>query len=129
MSISKQKGAKENNEAPLRDLALDYLSVKGFRSIKSIEKLDLRPLNLLIGANGSGKSNLMAVFSLLRTLRQGKLVEYADSHGGASKTLHFGSKVTREIELEISFKDGTNGYHVGLSPTADDRFYVHDEWC
>jgi predicted ATPase len=41
---------------------LDYITVKGFRSIKSIEKLELGPLTVLIGANGSGKSNFVGVF-------------------------------------------------------------------
>ncbi|MGA2706164.1 MAG: AAA family ATPase [Isosphaeraceae bacterium] len=108
---------------------MDYLTVKGFRSIKSIEKLELRPINVLVGANGSGKSNFLGVFAFLRFLRQGHLVDYTDRAGGAEKILHFGSKVTKEIELEISFRDGTDAYHVALSPTADDRFYVHDEWC
>ena len=63
------------------------------------------------------------------SLRQGHLVDYTDRAGGAEKILHFGSKVTEEIELEISFRDGINGYHVALSPTAEDRFYVHDERC
>ncbi len=37
--------------------------------------------------------------------------------------------MTQQIELEISFRDEKNGYHVELSPTSEDRFYVHDEWC
>ncbi|MBV8129366.1 MAG: AAA family ATPase [Planctomycetaceae bacterium] len=108
---------------------MDYLTVKGFRSIKSIERLELRPINVLVGANGSGKSNFVGVFAFLRDLRQGHLVAYTDAAGGAEKILHFGSKVTKEIELEIAFRDGINGYHVALSPTAEDRFYVHDERC
>ncbi len=129
MSIVNQTRAEGHEESELRDLPLDYISVKGFRSIKSIEKLALRPLNVLIGANGSGKSNLLEVFRFLKELRSGNLVQYADANGGASKVLHFGSKVTQQIELEISFRDEKNGYHVELSPTSEDRFYTHDEWC
>ncbi|MBV8130093.1 MAG: AAA family ATPase, partial [Planctomycetaceae bacterium] len=62
---------------------MDYLTVKGFRSIKSIEKLELRPINVLVGANGSGKSNFLEVFAFLRFLRQGHLVVYTDRAGGA----------------------------------------------
>lgn len=36
---------------------LDYISIKGFKSIASVEKVALRPINVLIGANGSGKSH------------------------------------------------------------------------
>jgi len=107
--------------------ALDYLTVKGFRSIKSIENLELRRINVLVGANGSGKSNFVGVFAFLGVLRQGQLVAYTDAAGGAERILHFGSKVTQEIELEISFCDRINGYHVALSPTSEDRFRVHNE--
>jgi predicted ATPase len=54
---------------------------------------------------------------------------YTAAKGGAAKILHFGPKITGEIELEISFRDGEKGYRVALSPTTEDRFYVHDEWC
>lgn len=34
---------------------IDYITVKGFKSIASVENLNLRALNVLIGPNGSGK--------------------------------------------------------------------------
>jgi predicted ATPase len=37
---------------------LKRIQLKGFRSIKEMD-LELRSLNVLIGANGSGKSNLI----------------------------------------------------------------------
>jgi len=129
VAIGGQQDTSENGPAPGKKGELDYLTVKGFRSIKSIERLELRPINVLVGANGSGKSNFVGVFAFLRVLRQGHLVAYTDGAGGAEKILHFGSKVTGEIELEISFRDGIYGYHVALSPTAEDRFYVHNERC
>ena len=53
--------------------ALDHISVAGFKSISSIEKLALARINILVGANGSGKSNFIEVFSLLRDISQGHL--------------------------------------------------------
>ncbi len=53
-AISNQTGADDRKGSQIQDLALDYLTVKGFRSIKAIDKLRLQPLNVLIGANGSG---------------------------------------------------------------------------
>ena len=41
---------------------LDTITVKGFKSIASIEKLKLGAINVLIGPNGSGKSNFIGVF-------------------------------------------------------------------
>ena len=43
---------------------LKNLKIRGFRSIKEMT-LELRPLNVLIGANGAGKSNLIAFFKLV----------------------------------------------------------------
>ena len=42
---------------------LESISIKGFKSIRDVE-VELRDINVLIGANGSGKSNFLEVFSL-----------------------------------------------------------------
>ena len=54
-------------------LALDYISIRGFKSIASIDKLPLKPVNVLIGSNGSGKSNFIGLFSFLHAVREGRL--------------------------------------------------------
>jgi predicted ATPase len=104
-------------------LNIDHITVKGFKSIRSVEKLELRPINVLIGANGSGKSNFIGLFSFLRDIREGRLQNYVTRSGGAGKVLHFGSKVTKQIEIDISFKEGVNAYNLLLSPTDDDSLY------
>ena len=45
---------------------LDHITIKGFKSLADIEKLELNDVNVLIGANGSGKSNFIEAFSFLR---------------------------------------------------------------
>jgi predicted ATPase len=107
--------------------ALDYISIKGFRSIREIEKLELRPINILIGANGCGKSNFVDVFSFLNSIRQGKLRGYVEQRGGANTILHFGSRVTSEIEITLSFQNGVNGYDITLATTDLDTLYVKNE--
>jgi predicted ATPase len=52
---------------------LDFITVKGFKSIASIERLPLRPVNILIGPNGSGKSNFIGVFSRQTQVHEGEL--------------------------------------------------------
>ena len=44
------------------------LTIEGFKSIQRLENFELRPLNVLIGANGAGKSNFVGFFYLLREL-------------------------------------------------------------
>jgi predicted ATPase len=109
--------------------ALDYISIKGFRSIREIETLELRPINILIGANGSGKSNFVSVFSFLNSIRQGHLRSYTAKRAGADRILHFGPRTTSRIEIEVSFNNGKNGYGLTLSPTEINTFYVQEEKC
>jgi predicted ATPase len=108
--------------------ALDYITIKGFKSIASVEKLPLRPINLLIGPNGSGKSNFVAVFSFLQAIRQGHLKDYVATAGGAEKVLHFGSKTSKEIVCHVSFEGELNQYKLELSPTGDDGLVPSSEF-
>lgn len=106
---------------------LDEITVKGFKSIASMQKLKLRPINIVIGPNGAGKSNLIGVFAFLHSLREGRLQEYVRRSGGADQVLHFGSKVTSEIVIHVSFLGGENQYRVVLKPTDDDSLYPSSE--
>ena len=51
--------------------AIHTLSIAGFRSIRHLENLQLSNLNVLIGANGAGKSNVVAYFRMLSELVEG----------------------------------------------------------
>jgi predicted ATPase len=104
-------------------LNIDHITVKGFKSLRSVEKLELRPINVLIGSNGSGKSNFIGMFSFLRDIREGRLQNYVTRSGGAGKILHFGSKTTKQIEIDISFKEGINAYNLLLAPSDNDSLY------
>lgn len=106
---------------------IDSISVEGFKSIASNQAVKLRPINVVIGPNGAGKSNLIGVFSFLHALREGRLQDYVRRSGGAEQILHFGSKVTSEIVIHVSFLDGQNQYRITLKPTADDSLYVAQE--
>ncbi len=106
---------------------LDYITIKGFKSIASIEKLALEPINLLIGANGSGKSNFISAFGFLHAVGEGRLQDFVRTGGGAEQLLHFGSKNTEKIEFHISFSSQVNQYRIILEPTEDDSLYPSDE--
>ncbi|MCI0379057.1 MAG: AAA family ATPase [Gemmataceae bacterium] len=110
---------------------IDYVTIKGFRSFRTIEKLSLRPINVLVGANGSGKSNFVAAFAFLQAIRQAKLQDYVATKGGAETILHFGARETKLLQVEVSFEAAGNGYHIELSPTVDDKLQVRvpNEYC
>ena len=113
--------------------ALDYITIRGFKSIASIEKLALKPINVVIGPNGSGKSNFIGAFGFLHEICEGRLQEYVIAGSGAEKVLHFGSKNTKEVELQLFFRrvdgwpHGAAGYTLKLSPTADDGLFPSAE--
>ncbi|WP_343639482.1 AAA family ATPase [Roseateles sp.] len=100
---------------------LDWITVKGFKSIASIEKLKLGAINVVIGANGSGKSNFIGVFSFLHALKAGHLEEYTLNAGGANRVLHFGAKKSKHLSVRVAFEGEKNQYSVLLSPTTTDE--------
>ena len=110
-------------------LELDYITVKGFKSIAAIEELRLGAMNVLIGPNGSGKSNFIGVFSFLNALRSGKLQDYVIRAGGADKVLHFGSRETDSLHLHISFQEGKNQYEIELNPAGADDLVPGSEFA
>ncbi len=110
-------------------LALDWITIQGFKSIASIERIQLTPVNLIIGANGSGKSNFVSAFSFLNTLREGNLQTSVKTAGGANRILHFGAKTTGSLLFEISFGGGVNRYKIDLIPTDDDTLVPFNEIC
>jgi predicted ATPase len=96
---------------------LDTITVKGFKSIAEIDQLKLGAINVIVGPNGSGTSNFIGVFSFLNAIREGRLQEYVKRAGGAEKVLHFGSKITKNLHIRISFREGQNQYEIELQPT------------
>jgi predicted ATPase len=109
--------------------ALDYITIQGFKSIASVEKLPLKPINVMIGPNGAGKSNFIGVFSFLHEIREGRLRDYVTAAGGAEKVLHFGSKATRQVYFQIGFRNGVKEYELKLSPTDDDGLFPSSEFA
>ncbi len=105
--------------------ALNGIIIEGFKSIAFIEQT-LRPLNVLIGANGSGKSNFIDAISLLRSTSKGHLQRYTSQAGGADRILHFGSKMTRKIVIQFLFDHEESFYMLELRPDNADGLYLSD---
>ncbi|HEY7098155.1 MAG TPA: AAA family ATPase [Terriglobales bacterium] len=106
--------------------AINRLTIEGFKSIRKLEDFELRSLNVMIGANGAGKSNFVAFFRLLREMIDQRLQFAVTTEGGADACLHMGPKVTQQIVGKFYF--GDNGYQFVLQPTVDgSRFVFADE--
>src|SRR6266849_2833190 len=102
------------------------LTIEGFKSIRKLEEFELRPLNVLIGANGAGKSNFVGFFRLLKELIEQRLqVAVATMEGGADRCLYLGPRVTKAFSAKLRF--GNNGYEFSLVPTIDNRLIFREE--
>ncbi len=95
------------------------LSVEGFKSIRELKNFELNNLNVLIGANGAGKSNFINLFRLLNEIYEQRLQLYVQKQGGPDSLLRFGRKETDNIKIHVEF--GVNGYLFHLVPTNDNR--------
>jgi predicted ATPase len=104
------------------------MRIKGFKSIQD-QELEFAPLNVFIGGNGAGKSNLVGVFHFLRRIVDQQLQTYTGEAGGANAILHFGRKKTGSLSVNIEFRSDTHGntYEFVLLPTDQDRFIFDAE--
>lgn len=96
-----------------RRIYMDYIEIKGFKSIKNL-RIDFKPINIFIGANGSGKSNFISFFEFLNRLYNQNLSEYISSKGGEDKVLHKGMQNTTQLYFRTEFENGKNGYTATL---------------
>lgn len=79
---------------------MDYIRINGYKSFKNLS-VQLHPINLLIGANGAGKSNFLSLFEMLGNVYEKRLAAYVAQVGGVDKLLYQGRKVTEHIDLEL----------------------------
>jgi len=100
---------------------LRRVTIEGFKSIASAD-LTLGDLNLVIGANGSGKSNLMGVFRLLERVLTHNLQLYVASE--PDRLLHHGRKTTPALALDFAFTH--NSYGFKLKPVQDTLIFEYE---
>lgn len=103
---------------------LSRLVLKGYKSIAECA-LPMGAINVLIGANGAGKSNFIGFFKLIGRILDEQLQVYVGDVGGPDAVLHYGRKKTESLDAELYF--GNNGYRFKLKPTQDNRMmFAHE---
>jgi len=107
---------------------LQHIKLKGFRSIRELD-LALKPLNILIGSNGAGKSNFISFFKFMNKLQEGELQLHLRTQlNGADRSLFFGRKTTDRLAIDLHFSPNGYGYLAELVPSSDDTLVFAKEF-
>lgn len=113
------------------EIRLKNFTIKGYKTIYSIEHFEPRNINILIGPNGSGKSNFISFFRFLSWMlnSDGKLQEHVAYLGGANDILFDGADITKNIEfhIELETSKGINEYAFSLMFAKPDKLVFKEE--
>lgn len=108
---------------------IQRLVLENFKSIRRAD-IPFSGLDVLIGLNGSGKSNLLSFFSMLGHVRTGNLQGFVQTRsGGASALLHCGptKSPTLSWRVELNRPNWQNAYGATLVYSADDSLVFQRE--
>ncbi len=85
------------------------------------EEIKLEPLNVLIGPNASGKSNLIAAISLLKAAPRDLLAPFLEGEGSVQEWLWHGKEGVSnpEVKVMIDYPDANTILRYQLSFTCD----------
>jgi predicted ATPase len=84
-------------------ITLNSIAIEGYKSIAKAE-VELRDLNVIVGANGSGKSNFIGVFKLLKAISTTTLQNHISL--SSDRFLHHGKKITQQIKAHLFMSSG-----------------------
>jgi predicted ATPase len=111
-------------------MKLKQLKIAGFKSIDTEGQLiDFDDVTVLIGANGTGKSNLISFFKMLNCLTAGTLQTFVGEQGYADALLHYGPQQTPRMQAEVVFEDDSQEgrYSFTLGHASGDTLIFTEE--
>jgi predicted ATPase len=105
------------------------IAIAGYRSLRDI-RLSLGSLNVVTGANGSGKSSLYRALRLLADIAQGRIIQSLAAEGGLHSTLWAGpetfSRAVKRGEHPVQGTVRKNAISLKLGFAGDDYGYAID---
>jgi predicted ATPase len=105
------------------------IRIRNFKSIKDSGQVLLSSINVLIGANGVGKSNFISFFKFLNKIYNKELQLYIAQNGRADNFLFFGRKFSHSLEGTVTFDNSfQNEYSFSLIPDQAGNFIFAEEW-
>ena len=109
--------------------AMNQLSISGYRSLRDV-RLSLDALNVVTGANGSGKSSLYRALRLLADIAQGRIIQSLAAEGGLPSVLWAGPEAfSRGMKQGVQPVQGgrrNNPVSLKLGFSTDDYGYAID---
>lgn len=107
---------------------IESINISGFKSLKDIN-LSLGKSNLLIGSNGSGKSNILSFIKMLKFMHDYRLGEFVVQQGGANDLLFGGIRTTNKLKAVIGIrtKNGPIKYEFTLKKIPNDVLFYDKE--
>ena len=107
---------------------INRLRLYGYKSIREAE-IEFGSVNVLIGANGGGKSSLVSFLQLLSETVSGGLQAFVARHGCACSLVFHGQDRTPEVRavLEFDTDEGMGLYEMRLHYAAGDTLIFASE--
>ncbi|QDV44250.1 Chromosome partition protein Smc [Stieleria neptunia] len=112
----------DNHGPPL----IRKLTIKGFKSIALLIGFKFESLNVVIGANGAGKSNLIGFLRMLSEMSNRRLQGFVVKHGPVDGFFFGGPSETKVIEAVI--ESTSLRYRFRLETTSDEKLIVRSEY-
>lgn len=94
----------------------NHLSIKNWKNFNSAE-MPIGDRMFIVGANASGKSNLMDVFRFLRDVADSGLVKAVESRGGIKKLRYLNARNPNYIEISTDIEE-TSPNEMGLKKNS-----------
>ncbi len=101
---------------------IERMTIRGFKSIREMNDLELKNINIIIGANGAGKSNFLESFKFLLSITRGELENYVKLMGGAGRVLHFAGRHSDVLQIRVDFQRAH--YNVVLDLAYSDKLEI-----
>jgi predicted ATPase len=113
-------------------MPIDSIYIQNYKSIRDSGQIKIRPINVLIGPNGVGKSNFIGFFKLLHRIYEQRLRTFVADSGYENQMLYFGRRISKFLAGGIIFRPNgenvNNRYDFKLIPQAQGSgFYFERE--
>jgi len=84
---------------------ISSVSIQSFKSFKSLQDFSLRPLNVLVGPNRSGKTNFLDFWDLLSQAGMQQLAQAISKRGGIDSVIGWNQNPTFQYELHFEAQE------------------------